>query len=157
VQRRDPYIYILHDGDVVEHLRKLGHVLRVVAIGVRSWEDRGRSRKVELLAHGRATELLEEREEMRGILGRNVVAADALRAGVLPVEINPVEVVVLGKVEDGLDKRGAVRGVPDVRGEPATTSPATNRHHCLHTLLLLVSARMWAGYAGRCSRSSARS
>jgi hypothetical protein len=69
---------------MVEHLRKPRHVLRGVAIGVRPWEERGRRGKVEFLARGRATELLEEREEVRSVLGRDVVAADALVRGVLP-------------------------------------------------------------------------
>jgi hypothetical protein len=57
------------------------------------------------------------------------------------LKVKAVEVVLLGKVEDGLDERGAVRGVPDIGREPAATSPATDRHDRLHALLLLVSDR----------------
>jgi hypothetical protein len=82
------HVCALHDGDVVEHLRKPRHVLRGVAIGIRPWEERGRRRKVELLARGRTTELLEEREEVGGVLGRDVVAADALRRWIFPTVLH---------------------------------------------------------------------
>lgn len=96
-QRHDPSLdcnvgrtaidIIVHDGDVVEDLGERRDVRCAIAVDIFPRGNWGRCGEEELLANVGLAELLEERQEVGGVVRCHHITANALAAGIFPAGV----------------------------------------------------------------------
>ncbi|KAI6771334.1 hypothetical protein HG531_008959 [Fusarium graminearum] len=125
-----------HNHEVIQYISKAPKILGWGTILIIPGQQGAGSSKVEVLSNGVLAKLLQELQKVGSIILVDGVAPKALPVGVLPIKVQTIQGMLLGKVNTRLDKSSAVLLVAKVGREVSGASPATDGDKSLDAVLL---------------------